>query len=86
MRDLLRVLAATALCAPILALCATAPAGAISADLAKKCRDLAINSHPPPIHPGNKAYAQAERAFFADCVAKNGQVQSDDQHKDHNAH
>lgn len=86
MRDFLRVLAATTVCAPLVLVCATSPAGAISVDLAKKCRDLAIKSHPPPIPPGNKAYAVAERQFFANCVAKNGQVQSDDQHKDPNAH
>jgi hypothetical protein len=86
MRDFFRVLAATATGASILALCAASPAQAISADLAKKCRDLAIKSHPPPLPPGGKAYAQAEREFFASCVAKNGQVQSDDQHKDPNAH
>jgi hypothetical protein len=86
MREYVRLLAAAAVCAPIFVVCATAPAGAISVDLAKKCRDMAIRSHPPPFPIGNKAYAEAERAFFADCVAKNGQMQSDDQHKDPNAH
>jgi hypothetical protein len=52
----------------------TSPAAAISADLAKKCRDMAIHAHPPPIPPGNKAYAQAERAFFSECISRNGQM------------
>ena len=50
------------------------PAGAITAELAKKCRDMAIKSHPPPTPPGNKAYAQAERDFFRECVSRNGQM------------
>lgn len=82
MRGYLRVLAAAAVCAPIFVVGAIAPAEAISVDLAKKCRDMAIRSHPPPFPPGNKAYAAAERQVFADCVAKNGQTQSDDQRQD----
>jgi hypothetical protein len=38
---------------------------------------MAIKSHPPPTPPGNKAYAQAEREFFRDCIAKNGQMGDD---------
>lgn len=56
------------------AVIATSPAAAISADLAKKCRDMAIYAHPPPIPPGNKAYAQAEREFFSECISRNGQM------------
>jgi hypothetical protein len=41
---------------------AGSPAAAVSADLANRCRTMAIKSHPPV--PG-KAYAQAERDFFA---------------------
>jgi hypothetical protein len=75
--------------APILivqfaALCAASPASAISADLANKCRNMAIKAHPPPIPLGSKAYAQAERAFFSECVAKNGQMQSTEPPKDAN--
>ena len=58
--------------AVILAL--ASPGAAISADLAKKCRDMAIHAHPPPIPPGNKAYAQAEREFFSECISRNGQM------------
>ena len=45
------------------------PAVAISADLAKKCRELAIKSHPPE-PAGTKPYAQAERDFFRNCISK----------------
>jgi hypothetical protein len=52
------------------------PAAAISADLAKRCREMAIKAHPPPIPPGNKAYAQSQRDFFRECVARNGEMPS----------
>jgi hypothetical protein len=52
------------------------PAAAISADLAKRCREMAIKAHPPPVTHGNKAYAQAERDFFRECVARNGEMPS----------
>ena len=75
MRNFLTALAAVILPAQIIILSATSPAAAISADLAKKCREMAVKAHPPPIPPGNKAYAQAERDFFRECVSKNGQMQ-----------
>jgi hypothetical protein len=53
---------------------ATSPAVAISVELAKKCRDMAIKAHPPPSSLGGKAYAQAERSFFSECVSRNGQM------------
>ena len=39
---------------------------------------MAIKAHPPPVPPGNKAYAEAERVFFSECVSKNGQMQNAD--------
>jgi hypothetical protein len=68
------VIAAIFLFAPSIAFYPASPAAALSADLAKKCRDMAIKSHPPPIPPGGKAYAEAERAFFSECVSKNGDM------------
>ncbi len=75
MGNFLTALAAIILLAQIVVLSATSPAAAISADLAKKCREMAIKAHPPPHPPGTKAYAQAERDFFRECVSKNGQMQ-----------
>jgi hypothetical protein len=49
-------------------LLSTSPSAAISVELAKKCRDIAIKAHPLAM-PG-KPYAQAERDFFRQCVAK----------------
>jgi len=66
------------LSALIIVTCAASPAAAITAELANKCRDMAIKSHPPPFPLGNKAYAQAERDFFRTCVAKKGQMPDSD--------
>ena len=57
----------------ILTLSGASPALAISVELAKKCRDMAIQAHPPAA-PGTTGYAQAERDFFRECVAKNGEM------------
>jgi hypothetical protein len=78
MKDFSLALAAPILSALIIIVCAASPAAAISADLANKCRDLAIKSHPPPFPLGNKAYAQAQRDFFRTCVAKKGQMPDTD--------
>lgn len=76
MKDVSFALAAPALLA---AICCTAlPASAISADLAKKCRDMAIERHPPPRHHEHTPYAQAEREFFQTCISRNGQMPKTD--------
>jgi len=62
----------------IVILSATSPAAALSAELAKKCRDMAIKAH-PPVPAGSTAYAQAERDFFRECVAKNGEMPDSNQ-------
>jgi hypothetical protein len=48
-------------------------AGSISAELAKKCRALAIKAHPTE-RAGTSPYAQAQRDYFQNCVAKGGNV------------
>ena len=48
-------------------------AGSISADLAKKCRALAIKAHPTE-RAGTIPYAQAQRDYFQNCVAKGGNM------------
>jgi hypothetical protein len=74
MKGLLVPVAVSIALAQAVTLALAPPAAAISADLAKKCRDMAIHAHPPPIPPGNKAYAQAEREFFSECISRNGQM------------
>jgi hypothetical protein len=50
-------------------------AGPISAELAKKCRALAIKAQPTkPVGSKNGAYAQAQRDYFQDCIAKGGNM------------
>jgi murein L,D-transpeptidase YafK len=68
--------ALSALFVTIQILLSASPTAAISVDLAKKCRDMAIKAHPRAM-PG-KPYAQAERDFFRQCVAKNGQIEYTD--------
>jgi len=74
MGNILMAFATVAVAVQILILTAVSPAVAISADLAKKCQEMAIKAHPPQ-RTGNKPFAQAERDFFSACVAKNGQMQ-----------
>jgi hypothetical protein len=49
------------------------PAGAISADLARKCRDMAIRAHPPQ-PAGTRAYAEAERLYYRACITNGGNM------------
>ena len=56
------------------------PADAISVDLAKKCREMAVKAHPPTL-PGTKPYARAERDYFRECVSKNGEMPTNDTQK-----
>ena len=73
MGKILNVAATVLVVVQILILSTTSPVLAISADLAKKCRDMAIKAH-PPASSGTQAYAQAERDFFKACIANNGQM------------
>ena len=54
---------------------AAGPAAAITAEVAKKCREIAVKSHPPQ-PAGTKNYAQAERDAFRDCVANEEKQQA----------
>jgi hypothetical protein len=74
MRKQLIAIVATAAALEVLLLSAS-PAFAITVELAKKCRTLAIAAHPTQL-AGASAYAAAQRDFFNQCVAKNGDVGS----------
>jgi hypothetical protein len=50
------------------------PANAITAEVAKKCRELAIQAHPPQ-PAGTIPYAEAERAYFKECVNSTGSLE-----------
>ncbi len=47
---------------------------AISTELAKKCRELAVKAHPPKRPGSRRGSAQAEREFYQNCIAKDGNV------------
>jgi hypothetical protein len=56
------------------ALCPLWPAEAITVELAKKCRQLAVTAH-PSARPGTRTGAQkAQNDFYLDCVAKDGNM------------
>jgi hypothetical protein len=59
----------------------TTPAFAISAELANKCRQMAIKAHPPKQPGGKKGYAKAERDFFNSCVSKNSAMPGNNNQK-----
>lgn len=44
-----------------------------TAELAKKCRDLAIKAHPPVVVGSAHGEAAAQRAYFAACIKKGGE-------------
>jgi hypothetical protein len=50
------------------------PAGAVSAELAKKCREMAVKAHPPQ-PAGTTPYAAAQREYFRECIAKGGKME-----------
>ena len=55
--------------------CANQPASAITAELAKKCRQMAFKEH-PPVRAGSKpGAAKAQQDYFRTCVAKDGKME-----------
>jgi hypothetical protein len=72
----LTLITAFAVVVQVVLLVETPPAAAISADLAKKCRDMAIKAHPPEL-PGGKPYGAAERDDYNKCISNNGQMPDD---------
>jgi hypothetical protein len=82
MRDSLKVIVVLGMVAAVTACLQARPAMAISVEIAKKCRDMAIKAHPytlPGIKAGN---AEGERSYFKDCVAKGGNMSADHQTSD----
>jgi hypothetical protein len=49
---------------------------AISAELAKTCRALAIKAHPTQPAGSRTASGEAQRRYFQECVAKRGNMQN----------
>jgi hypothetical protein len=63
---------AIAACAAATAAAAPAQA-AISADLAKQCREMMVKAHPTVMYGTNGA-AAAQREYFQDCIKRQGKV------------
>ena len=57
-----------------IAVVACAPADAITAELAKTCREKALKAY-PRLPPGTKnGNAKAQQDYYRDCIAKEGNV------------
>lgn len=51
-------------------------ASPISAELAKKCRALAVQAHPRQPAGAKSGHEQAQRDYFRNCIAKGGNVRN----------
>jgi len=67
---------------PIVSVLSDAPAAAITAALAKKCQAMAYKAHPPTLAGVKNGTAQAQRDYYAACIANNGNPPSDDSQKE----
>lgn len=53
------------------------PVSAISVELAKKCRAMAVKAHPTQIAGTKPTGAEkAQRDYFRECVAKDGKMEN----------
>jgi hypothetical protein len=72
--EFLKVLAGIVVGFTLLAMTAR-PAPAISVELAKKCRAMALHVYPyKPVGTPGKGDAQAERDYYSKCVANGGKM------------
>ena len=49
-------------------------ASALTAELAKKCREMMVKAHPPQVAGSSNGSAQQERSYFQTCVARAGKM------------
>jgi hypothetical protein len=52
----------------------TPSSSSITAELAKKCRALAIQAYPTQPAGVKSRFEEQQRAYFRECVAKNGKM------------
>ena len=50
-------------------------ASSVTAELAKKCRAMAIKAYPTVLAGNRKGSAENQREFFQHCVERNGDVE-----------
>lgn len=55
------------------------PAPALPVELAKKCRSLALKAQPPRRAGTAQGTARAQRDYYRECIAKDGNMQEADQ-------
>ena len=80
-KTIVSLVALLALVVPAYLLCVE-PASAITVELAKKCRELAVKAHPTP-KAGSKATGaeKAQRAAYQACLAKGDSSEKNSQEK-----
>jgi hypothetical protein len=71
MRLVIKRLAASFALIVLVTISVIGPASAISADLANKCRAMAIKAHPPTPPGAKTGSAQAERESYRACIGNN---------------
>ena len=76
MRKLLNLMGAFIVVIMVGQLACAQPASPISAELAKKCRELAIKAHPTP-KVGTKAVGteKAQRDYYQACITKRDKME-----------
>ena len=74
----LAVTLGTGLLAAAITLLAAPRTFAISVELAKKCRQLAIKAHPTVLAGNKQGSAQAQRDYYLACIDKGGNVDAGD--------
>jgi hypothetical protein len=63
------------------------PAVAISADLAIKCRNMAVKAYPPKRVGSKRGNAVAERKYYQSCITNSGVAPAEDrQSPNHSRH
>ena len=56
-------------------------ARALTLELAKKCREMAVKAYPPTVVGSRNGTAQKERDYFQSCVAQGGRPPTDSEKK-----
>jgi hypothetical protein len=62
----------------IVVLSIPAPASAITVELAKQCRGMALKTHPTALAGSKTGTARAQRDYYLKCIANNGTMPADD--------
>jgi hypothetical protein len=74
MPKMLTFLHASAIAGVIASATMVQPASAISADLAKKCREMMVKARPVEPAGSSRGSAQAERDYFRQCIDRQGKM------------